>query len=52
MKLPIDRNAFSEFIRQSDIFGTTRKAMERCLKTGTVMIGSSLLMICGQTWRR
>lgn len=32
MKLPIDRNAFSEFIRQSDIFGTTRKAMERCLK--------------------
>ena len=32
MKLPIDRNAFSEFIRQSDIFGTTWKAMERCLK--------------------
>ena len=32
MRLPMDRSAFSKFIEESDIFRSTRDAMERCLK--------------------
>ncbi|NMA66825.1 MAG: hypothetical protein GX957_11415 [Clostridiaceae bacterium] len=32
MKLPIDRNAFSEYIVESNIFELTRKAMYICLE--------------------
>ena len=32
MKIPIDREAFSEFVEQSGIFGTAQKSMGQCLK--------------------
>ena len=32
MRPPMDRSAFSKFIEESDIFRSTRDAMERCLK--------------------
>ena len=33
MKMPIDREAFSEFVEQSGIFATAQKYMEQCLKS-------------------
>ena len=33
MKIPIDREAFSEFVEQSGIFATAQKYMEQCLKS-------------------
>lgn len=52
MKMPIDREAFSEFVEQSGIFATAQKYMEQCLKSWYMDEPEHLLMICGQTLRR